>query len=393
MSCSNCDCSPCTCADECDPSNEPLASALENFVTEFFGTITKTCVNDEIVWTLPCDLGDTPIPGFPRIANEGLACYFARVFPQLTTLPGAQGPAGPAGATGADGPQGTPGLGNDIAVLDEGVEQTPSATSIDFVGAGVIATAVGGVVTVTISGGGAAELSPATIGGRIVHYDASALLGLVDNDPVSTFTDQSGNGFDAVAAGGVRPLYKTNQLNSLPSVRFDGTDDTMGIAAAGASVVVADGFTIIAVLRGTTGLMNANRGVMFFKTSLTQSLIWQFDTAAANGMYVGIRGGNVINFDVKELLTDDAAIYGILKQGVYDASPTNGWSSIINGFGREFQDAIGVIGGADNVSILGSGNGGEFFAGDIFELIVFGKRLTGYELRGLHQYFANKYAI
>jgi hypothetical protein len=28
---------------------------------------------------LPCDL-DTGIPGYPRIANEGLACYFVRVF-------------------------------------------------------------------------------------------------------------------------------------------------------------------------------------------------------------------------------------------------------------------------------------------------------------------------
>jgi hypothetical protein len=63
----------------CDASNEPLASQLNNFITSFYGSLTKTCVNNQVVWVLPCDL-DSGIPGYPRIANEGLACYFIRVF-------------------------------------------------------------------------------------------------------------------------------------------------------------------------------------------------------------------------------------------------------------------------------------------------------------------------
>lgn len=52
--------------------------------------------------------------------------------------------------TGGNGSGG--GGGSDIAVLDEGVNLTSAATSIDFVGAGVTATAVGDSVTVTIPG-------------------------------------------------------------------------------------------------------------------------------------------------------------------------------------------------------------------------------------------------
>lgn len=76
-SCSSCRCNPCRCAEVCDPSHEPLASALNNFVTAFFGSVTKTCVNDQVVWSLPCDL-DGGVTGFPRNSGEGIACYVLR---------------------------------------------------------------------------------------------------------------------------------------------------------------------------------------------------------------------------------------------------------------------------------------------------------------------------
>lgn len=81
MSC-GCNHSPCTCT-TCDPEHEPLSSALNNFITEFFGTLTKTCVNGVVTWQFPCDL-TTGITGYPRIAGEGLACYFMRVLQALS---------------------------------------------------------------------------------------------------------------------------------------------------------------------------------------------------------------------------------------------------------------------------------------------------------------------
>lgn len=63
----------------CNANAETLASALNNFQTAFFGTVTKTCVNGKVVWTLPCDL-DAGIDGYPRLAGEGVACYLLRIF-------------------------------------------------------------------------------------------------------------------------------------------------------------------------------------------------------------------------------------------------------------------------------------------------------------------------
>lgn len=83
MSCGSCHCSPCSC-DECDPNNEPLASALNNFIAAFFGTLTKTCVNNQVQWILPCNL-DAGVFGFPRVQGEGLACYLLRLFESVNT--------------------------------------------------------------------------------------------------------------------------------------------------------------------------------------------------------------------------------------------------------------------------------------------------------------------
>lgn len=126
MSCGDCHCNPCEC-DTCDANNEPLASALNNFIASFFGSISKTCVDNQVQWILPCDLNNG-LPGFERRQGEGVACYLLRLFDYLQ------------------------GLSAGIIVSDEGVVIANPATQLDFVGDGVTATAAGGVVTVTIPG-------------------------------------------------------------------------------------------------------------------------------------------------------------------------------------------------------------------------------------------------
>ena len=76
---------------------ESLPSQIENFTTQFFGTVVKTEINGVVTWSLPCQL-DVGLPGNPRGVDEGLACYFLRLFSDglggLKGDPGAQGPAG-----------------------------------------------------------------------------------------------------------------------------------------------------------------------------------------------------------------------------------------------------------------------------------------------------------
>lgn len=67
------------CKPRCDPANESVVSELKNFELAFFGAIQKTCVNGQVVWTLPCNLAQG-MACYPREANEGVACYILRLF-------------------------------------------------------------------------------------------------------------------------------------------------------------------------------------------------------------------------------------------------------------------------------------------------------------------------
>lgn len=71
--------------------------------------------------------------------------------------------------------------------------------------------------------------SPASLSNLVLWTPADQLTGLSDGDPVSTFTDRSGNGNDITAVTTTRPLYKTNIINGKPALLFDGTDDFMSV--------------------------------------------------------------------------------------------------------------------------------------------------------------------
>ncbi len=72
--------------------------------------------------------------------------------------------------------------------------------------------------------------SSGPVAGMSLWLDATTLA-LSDSDPVATWADQSGNGYDASqATASFRPLYKAAIQNGLPVVRFDGTDDILRAA-------------------------------------------------------------------------------------------------------------------------------------------------------------------
>jgi len=96
QTCSN----PCLVTTTNTAECESLPSQIENFTDAFFGTVIKTEVDSEVVWSLPCDL-DIGLPNNPRAAGEGLACYFLRLFND--GIVGLTGPAGDEGNDGAPG--------------------------------------------------------------------------------------------------------------------------------------------------------------------------------------------------------------------------------------------------------------------------------------------------
>lgn len=91
---------PCAVAAGNTAACELLPSQIANFTAAFFGSVVKSEVDGQVVWTLPCDLA-TGLENNPRGEDEGLACYFKRLFEE-----GIIGLTGPAGANGIDGAPG-----------------------------------------------------------------------------------------------------------------------------------------------------------------------------------------------------------------------------------------------------------------------------------------------
>src|ERR1035437_6888859 len=91
---------PCSHGPKNSARCESLPSQIENFSMQFFGTVVKTEINGVVGWSLPCQL-DVGLPGNPRGTDEGLACFFLRLF--RDGLGGLKGDPGVPGASGQNG--------------------------------------------------------------------------------------------------------------------------------------------------------------------------------------------------------------------------------------------------------------------------------------------------
>jgi len=93
-------CTPCGVSEINTAACESLSSQIQNFTTDFFGTVIKSEEDGQVIWSLPCNLA-VGLQNNPRAVGEGLACYFLRLFQQ--GIIGATGPQGEPGAPGAAG--------------------------------------------------------------------------------------------------------------------------------------------------------------------------------------------------------------------------------------------------------------------------------------------------
>lgn len=96
----------------------------------------------------------------------------------------------------------------------------------------------------------ARHLNPKHAGASIV-LDSRRISGLVDGDPVSTWSDASGNSHDGTNTLTARPTYKTAIQGGQPVVRFDGSNDYLSVASP--FTFAADAFSVLVYKRLTTG--------------------------------------------------------------------------------------------------------------------------------------------
>ena len=155
-----------------------------------------------------------------------------------------------------------------------------------------------------------------------VWYDASTLT-LSDSDPVTAWTDQSGNGRDLATWQGT-PTFETNEINGLPAVRFDANENLL--PTAGNPYLAKDVFVVFRSGNGTKfgpdwgapiGYRGDADGDRTWMLQGNEDRFWDSEKPEAvtrNGVEVD----DVNNFDMS-YLSNDMGQYMVLKVVSSDA--------------------------------------------------------------------------
>ena len=227
----------------------------------------------------------------------------------------------------------------------------------------------------TTASGASAPHSPSDFGGLKVWYDAKKITGLADNDPVTTWKDASGNASHATGAGATRPTYKaTGGPNSLPTVRFDGTQY---LENTDASVASPSTSFVVMKARVTTSLMTVWDGI-----------------GSANRHTVQITAGNLVSLYAGTTAADSTGTVVDNTPVIITALHKNGNSDVwLNGVDA-FSSNTAI--GSDTMTGVTLGareDRGVKLDGDITELIIFNRELSARERKAVQYYLRNKYSL
>jgi hypothetical protein len=205
-------------------------------------------------------------------------------------------------------------------------------------------------------------IAPNAVAGLLVWYKADA-LGLADNDPVVTWTDSSSNVNDATqATADKQPLFKTNQINTtLPIVRFDGSNDTLGFTQ------LTNVQSLFIVLKHTTGTQD-------YAPLLGDSVLFNWAGGSRNMIFDANASPNV---------TTNATAY---VNGQLDTA-----ANLVKPTAYRLVEVIGV--GPTTVAFLTNDRDvlGRCWNGDYAEVAAYSTTVGSGDRQGLEQYFANKY--
>jgi hypothetical protein len=226
---------------------------------------------------------------------------------------------------------------------------------------------------------------------NVIWFDASS-LSLNNSDPVAAWTDISGNGNDATqATGSDQPTYLTGQINGLPAIQFDGTDDFMPFDG---SLITNTDYTVIFVGKRRTD--NGQRVFLGGTTSSTNQnlhLYWEESNQFRAHQY-----SNDLQTDMVDPATVPDYSSGT-ETGEFGIFSTLLASSDASDQRRNYQNNH-FLGSRSDDSQLSSYTGAaigryttNFHDVDAAEIIIYSNALNDAQLQIVHQYLNIKYGI
>jgi len=255
--------------------------------------------------------------------------------------------------------------------------------------------------------------NPSLISGLRLWLDASDIDGddnystnPADGAVITEWKDKSGNANDAkVIPGKSAGAYIGNSrdgINGQPAIRFSRVNDVMGtvfrVSGVDIRATSLPRTTIFSVYRPRN--LAANNGVWGSDNGSWDRFFLSYYAYSGNRISDGIvslgpnqRQTVVPNAGVSESVRLLTVVYnGNVVNGV-NQGPVNGSAVYFNGDRvREFTDSTHPT-NAQSTFAIGWDGDNSVFDGDIAEVLIYGRVLSGAEIRDVNHYFSQKYSF
>lgn len=232
-----------------------------------------------------------------------------------------------------------------------------------------------------------AAIQPSAVTGLRVWFKADAIVGLNDGDLVSTWNDSSSNANNATSSGADRPTYQTNELNSLPVVRFDGATDFM-VTGANSGISGDANLTVFVVLKLNTTHSNFEAAVQQGPISVGNAWSITFDENQPAIDYVDNRVRS------SEVMGTSAYAIVVAKKTAGSITLTSSPVNVDGEYPAQATEGASTAPNITNDTIeLGRLEAGREISADIAEIIVYNAALSASNYAGVLSYLANKYNL
>lgn len=225
-------------------------------------------------------------------------------------------------------------------------------------------------VTASFLGG---VLNPKGITGLSLWLKADALA-LVDGTQVSSWADSSGFGRNATqATPSSQPIYRVNAFNGKPVLRFNGTSNYMVLGDLSAAFPTAASLFVVAKLNATNFTLYSNYN--------GNGSWWSYGDGHG---YLGVfRTGRVDQYPASMPATGNWLFDVISSSSTYQMYK--------NSIGQGVQAPSFYAGAVHQIGYDQSI--GQYFNGDIPEILIYNTALTDPERQAVEAYLNSKYAI
>lgn len=219
--------------------------------------------------------------------------------------------------------------------------------------------------------------SPADVPGLYQWLDASQ-LSLSDNDAVSSWTDESGNGRHATQGTGAnQPTFKTGIVNGLSVIRFDGTNDFLSLGNLSA---LTEGEVFVVFKLDADPGTNSG-GLMFLGTAAADNHTPLSDGTVYDGNMSTARK------TVGNPVADMSTTFRVLN--IWSAANDWAWNLDGSAVHTTATNTVGLSATAE----LGRSSNLYPLDGDIAEYILYDNKLSGGDRTLVTAYLETKYGL